>query len=314
MLMEGSGGVATGGAAGAGGAAGSDNACDFGRPSCATGLTCTAGDSCCTSLLVPGGSYNRGGDPTYPATVSSFCLDKYEITVGRLRAFLADYDRWISVGGGSHPQAGEGAHGSPPIAGTGWDSGWTLPASAAELQNGNHLTYCNPYSTWHATPGTAAEERWPINCIDWYEAFAFCIWDGGYLPTEAEWEYAATGGSNQWTYPWGNEPSSDPLPANYCSNHDTPFLPVGSEPAGNGRYGQADLAGSMYEWVFDWYASPYSSAMCQDCANTTSSSYRVMRGGSWVGRGVYLTTAYRNNYYPTAHNNGPGGRCARSIE
>ena len=250
----------------------------------------------------------------YPATVSSFCLDKYEITLGRFRAFLADYDRWISVAGGSHPQAGEGAHVSPPIAGTGWNAGWTLPASRADFQDENHLTFCGPYLTWRATAGTADQESWPINCIDWYEALAFCIWDGGYLPTEAEWEYAATGGSNQWKYPWGDQPSVDPLPANYSTTHDTPILPVGSEPKGNGRWGQADLAGSMWEWVLDRYVSPFSPALCQDCADTTSSSNRVMRGGAWVASSVYLTAAYRNSYFPEAHNNGIAARCARSVE
>ena len=58
----------------------------------------------------------------------------------------------------------------------------------------NHLKCYPGYQTWLDTPGTPTEEDYPINCIDWYEAFAFCIWDGGYLPTEAEWGYAAAGG------------------------------------------------------------------------------------------------------------------------
>jgi len=148
-------GTSNGGTAGAPDAEVGGNACDYAGPSCAAGLTCSAGDSCCTSLLVPGGSYNRGGSSAYPAIVSSFCLDKYEITVGRFRAFLADYDRWISVAGGSHPQAGEGAYLGPPIVGTGWNPGWTLPASRAEFQDGNHLTFCVPYLTWRASAGTA---------------------------------------------------------------------------------------------------------------------------------------------------------------
>ena len=63
-------------------------------PSC-SGLAATCGpsknDNCCTSLLVPGGAFNLSNDPTYPATVSDFYLDKYEVTVGRFRAFVTAY-------------------------------------------------------------------------------------------------------------------------------------------------------------------------------------------------------------------------------
>ena len=52
------------------------------------------------------------------------------------------------------------------------------------------------YQTW-----TANNDNLPMNCITWFEAFAFCIWDGGRLPTELEWNYAAAGGSSQNVYP-----------------------------------------------------------------------------------------------------------------
>ncbi len=251
-----------------------------------------------------GGSFYLGEDTSYPVTVSDFCLDKYEITVGRFRAFLADYDHWISPAGGSHPTAGEGAHTSPAIAGTGWDTSWSLPASASVFEDGRHLTPCGSSTTWRATAGTgspAGQEDWPINCIDWYQAFAFCIWDGGYLPTEAEWEYAAAGGSNEWTYPWGNTPSADPLPANYYYTDESPLVAVGSYPGGNGRWGQADLAGSMCEWVFDWYEGP-----------SLPPTHRVTRGGGWIDDAFYLTAAYRYGSSPANNYSYFGARCARA--
>jgi formylglycine-generating enzyme required for sulfatase activity len=50
---------------------------------------------------------------------------------------------------------------------------------------------CQMVPSWTDTAG--ANEALPMNCLTWYAAFAFCVWDGGFLPTEAEWNYAATG-------------------------------------------------------------------------------------------------------------------------
>src|SRR6185369_11301256 len=107
----------------------------------------------------------------------------------------------------------------------------------------------------------------PVNCLDWYEAHAFCIWDGGFLPSEAEWNYAATGGDQQRVYPWSSPPSSTAMDSTNAVYDGAPLLVVGSKSAGgDGRWGHADLTGSVAEWNLDWYASPYASP-CADCAN-----------------------------------------------
>src|SRR5260370_21429035 len=62
-----------------------------------------------------------------------------------------------------------------------------------------------PYSTWTDMPG--AHEELPINCVNWFEAYAFCIWDGGFLPSSAELEYTSAADCQQREYPWG---STDP--------------------------------------------------------------------------------------------------------
>jgi len=311
-----------GGSGGASGTAGSGGGGAGGTgltaPNC-VGLPATCGlsgsDNCCTALVVPGGTFNRSNDSAYPATVSDFYLDKYEVTVGRFRAF-------VNAGMGTKanpPAVSAGAH--PLITGTGWDSTWNsrLVSTTDALKTTLAMpTLCEGVHTW--TDAAGANENLPIDCVTWYEAFAFCAWDGGRLATEAEWEYAAAGGSEQRLYPWG---PTDPGPntdlavwgcyykgTGTCSGMVN-IAPVGSAPAGNGKWGQSDLAGSMWEWVFDWYA-PYVVS-CKNCADTTPADNRVERGGGFGSDASYLESADRESGDPLLDRGSAVGiRCARS--
>jgi formylglycine-generating enzyme required for sulfatase activity len=252
-------------------------------------------------------------DKGYPATVADFYLDAYEITVGRFRQF-------VNVGLGTQataPAPGTGAH--PLITDSGWKLAWNtnLPANTDALKT---AMKCNAtYQTWTDLPGD--NESRPQNCMSWYTAFAFCRWDGGRLPTEAEWNYAAAGGSEQREYPWGS--GIDASQASYyvdptlqcmgdgtagCSLAD--FIIVGSKPAGNGKWGHADLAGNVREWTLDWFA-PYQS-LCRNCADLMTASNRVVRGGGFRSTAADLGAAVRSSASNAGHDWSVGARCARS--
>lgn len=280
-------------------------------PSC-VGLAADCGSTgdqnCCATELVPGGTYYHDNLGSEPATISDVMLDRYEVTVGRFRKFLAAYATY-------RPTAGSGA--LPKVPGSGWDPSWTanLPVTASLLAA---AVKCNGYATWSDTPGTL--ENRPINCLDWYLAFAFCAWDGARLPTDTEWNYAAAGGVDQRIYPWGdNAPGFDATLAIYscyysgtgtsCSNAS--IAPVGSAPAGNGKWGHADLAGNVEEWVIDSNTGTYPSP-CNDCALLSTGSLKSLRGGYFSGQADSLQTSAVNAGSTTSFGSTYGVRCART--
>jgi formylglycine-generating enzyme required for sulfatase activity len=198
--------------------------------------------------------------------------------------------------------------------GSGWITAWNaeLASDTATLRNSLHCD--STFQTW--TDATGSNENLPINCVTWFEAFAFCVWDGGRFPTEAEWNYAAAGGNEQREFPWGA--MVDSTKASYlciadgsspqdCSAKD--ILAVGARPAGNAKWGHTDLAGNMWEWVLDKSAS--YTLPCNDCANLANGSDRIARGGSFGETEGNITSGVRfaelpGNRFPTI-----GFRCAR---
>jgi sulfatase modifying factor 1 len=293
-------------------------------PSCGP----TGADSCCTSLPIPGGSFARLYtadaqmnivDLSATATVSDLKLDKYEVTVGRFRAFVAAGQGLATT----PPADGAGAH--TGIMGSGWSKAWNASLSATADVRLVALKCDSTFQTWTDTP--AGNESRPMNCVSWYDAMAFCVWDGGYLPTEAEWTYAAAGGDQQRMYPWSVPSGAQPVGNTYASyspddgtkcigdGNDacalTDLLRVGSDPKGDGRWGQSDLGGNVNEWVLDWFATPYTTP-CGDCATVNSGTLRGVRGGSFNDDAPSMLATTRFNRDPTKRENGLGFRCARA--
>jgi len=213
----------------------------------------------------------------------------------------------------------------------------TIPAGDFQMgsENGNsdeapvHTVTLNTYQIWRyeitnkqfnqcinagVCKGTTVTDKLdhPVVNVDWYQAKAYCGWVGGRLPTEAEWEKAASWDvetKTKFIYPWGNgDPSSDLL--NYNLNvGDT--TSVGTYPAGeNGLY---DMAGNAWEWVSDWYDEKYYESLpSSNPTGPDNGSYRVLRGGSWDYSDDYVRSAYRFRSNPANSNSGIGFRCARS--
>ena len=164
------------------------------------------------------------------------------------------------------------------------------------------------------------------------QAFEFCTWIGGRLPSEAEWEYAARNGGQEIKYPWGDDLATCEYAAKDsnadggkgCGEGRT--WPVCSKTAGNTVHGICDMAGNVYEWVQDWWHASYdcdANPHAGGCAGggrapidgsaweTPVSEYRVVRGGSWFNDAQALEAAVRDGQSPEEQFSILGFRCAR---
>jgi sulfatase modifying factor 1 len=344
--------------------------CTATLPSCAPGgpgiTNCASGESCCTSLEVTGGTYyrtytNAGTGATGeadPATISNFRLDKYLVTVGRFRQFVAAWNGgWLPPAGSgkhTHLNGGLGLVSSGNDAGTTYETGWLtsdngmIAPTDANLVCGSSGLSSAPtiWATWTNAPGS--QEDLPISCVGWEEAYAFCIWDGGFLPSEAEWEYAAAGGSQEREYPWGstapgtanqyaiydcNYPgqasggsSSGTIGAATSASGGSPHIgctgvvniaPVGTATLGAGLWGHLDMAGELQEFSLDLWVTPGGDFTrfvnpCTDCAylsTTSTTASRVVRGGYYAFTAADLTPSVRQG---GGGNSAVGFRCART--
>jgi len=166
----------------------------------------------------------------------------------------------------------------------------------------------------------------PQNGLTWQQAKDFCGWvaPDGRLPSEAEWEYAATGPAHM-KYPWGDNPEPT------CDNNTAVFnelhpdisgfgcgqggtWPVGSKTAGSSWCGALDMSGNLIEWCEDYGHDSYTDAPADGGAWVDPpGSNRVARGGNWHHNAAYLRSAGRHSSPPGSRHASFGARCLRPL-
>jgi formylglycine-generating enzyme required for sulfatase activity len=164
-----------------------------------------------------------------------------------------------------------------------------------------------------------ANSNYPVVGVTWDQANTYCRWAGGRLPTEAEWEKAASwdeDAGEKRIWPWGQ--NWDPALVNF-RNPDNPGggpEEVGSRPGNVSAYGVLDMAGNVSEWVADWYADDYFQNLVSGQVNPLGpggpgeARNKVLRGGSWEDNGVFTRTVHRLFVLDDHFNKSIGIRCA----
>jgi formylglycine-generating enzyme required for sulfatase activity len=253
-----------------------------------------------TMLRIPGGSFQMGSteyaeeQPVHSVTVADFSLSETEVTHTQFAAFL-------------------NAKGNQEEGGISWydesGSGYNGYAGAAIQQEAKGI--------WVVKAG---REDHPVNYVSWHGARAYCQWlsektgQRYRLPTEAEWEYAAGGGTvdrdilgnRRFIYAGSDELDEVGW---YASNiNNTGTRPVRQKKAN--ALGLYDMSGNVWEWCADWYGY-YPSQPQTNPTGPSDGAYRVYRGGSWDGDAEFCRVADRDGYTPDSRHHDLGFRLAR---
>jgi iron(II)-dependent oxidoreductase len=236
--------------------------------------------------------------PAHTVDVDAFWIDTAPVTNSAFAAFIADggYDerRWWT------------------------DAGWAWREEAS--LDGPEFWSPDGAGGWVRTRlgrVEAVPPDEPVQHVSWYEADAYARWAGKRLPTEAEWEKAAS-----WTpdgvkrrYPWGDE-EPGPSFANLATGGRFGPTPAGSFPAGASPWGCRQMIGDVWEWTAsDFLPYPgFRSFPYREYSEVFfGPDYKVLRGGSWATHPTAVRTTFRNWDYPIRRQIFSGFRCARDA-
>ena len=174
---------------------------------------------------------------------------------------------------------------------------------------------CSEPNVWgdQCNWGKPGRKFHPVNCVDWFQAESYASFKNARLPSEAEFEYAATSGGKNQKYPWGNR-----APTSELAVFDTAStMPVCSKPKGNTAQGLCDMSGNVRQWVMDDYKGSYNGATVDGSAYFGGNNrQKTMRGGGFGDH--HGTKALRADFRAGVEftSNTPciGFRLARSIK
>lgn len=230
-------------------------------------------------IVIRGGDYFRGSSsgnrdemPCHQITVSSFALDVHPVT-------NEQFVRFLDVMGGEKD---------------------TQHRDLIRLRDSRIKRSAGKLSI------ESGYQKHPVVGVTWYGAMLYANWVGKRLPTEAEWEIAASGAGAALRYPTGNQ--IEKHQANFFSSDTTPVMSYPASPIG-----LYDMAGNVYEWCYDWYAYNYYEVSVQEPSNPKGplqGVYRVLRGGCWKSLKEDLRCGRRHRNNPGTVNGTYGFRCA----
>jgi iron(II)-dependent oxidoreductase len=248
--------------------------------------------------FVPGGKFILGSTPgkhfVFDNEMSAHEVEVRPYAISRTAVANVQYAAFVDDGGYDHQ--------------TLWcDEGWRWRESVCA----KHPVY------WRFTEGkwwrrkfdeiVQLEDHLPVLHINWYEADAFCRWAGRRLPTEAEWEMAASAEprpdgngitSHKRSLPWGDEmPTPDRANLDWL---EMGCLDVRSLPAGDSAFGCRQMIGNVWEWTasaFEPYPG-FTAGPYKEYSAPWFGDHKILRGGCWATRSHLVHNNYRNFYTP----------------